>query len=154
MTTTKTVGLVIAGVIVSVLFSGMMIAQMAGNTLGGVYTQSEQTQARLIIGDGGSAQTFFKKGTCNLTQSVVGSHAATTSKAFHCAVTGAKASDTVNIILPSGAGIGGSPLAGFVVNTSFATATDMIGASIANLSGAATTSYTQATTSVTYLIYR
>lgn len=153
MTTTKTVGLVIAGVIVSVLFSGMMIANFAGEKLGGVYNVTERNESRLVVG-GGSALTFFKMGTCNLSQSAAGSHAATTSKELFCAVTGVQANDTVIVDLPRTAGFAGGLPAGFVVNTAYATTTDVIAVSVVNLTGAASSSYAQATTSASYLIFR
>lgn len=105
------------------------------------------------IGIYGSDQTFFAEGSCNLTQTVVGSHAATTTKEFYCPVTGAASGDTVHVALPRAAGIA-SGAAGFIPVASYATATDMIGVAIYNGSGSASSSYAQATTSVRYTIYR
>lgn len=96
--------------------------------------------------------------TCNLAQSTAGSHAATTSKEYTCSVTGVRAGDTVIVMLPQGAGdysSGAESLSGgFVVNSAFATTSDRIGVSILNMTGAATSSATQATTSAHVMVIR
>lgn len=95
--------------------------------------------------------------TCNLSQSTAGSHAATTSKEYFCAVTGVVAGDTVYVRLPAAAGAyssGASSLyGGFVVGTAFATTSGRIGVLINNFTGAATTSAAQATTSAKVLFF-
>lgn len=107
----------------------------------------------VTIGEEGSSQSFFKEGSCNLTQSAVGSFAATSSKEHYCAVSGVESGDTVIVSLPRAAGIA-SGAAGFIPNSAYATGTDMIGVSIYNGTGAATSSYTQATSSVRYVVFR
>lgn len=90
--------------------------------------------------------------TCNLSQSTAGSHAATTSKEYFCAVSGVSAGDTVIVGLPAAAGAstGGisSIFGGFSVNgLGYATTSGTIGVQIMNNTGAATSSFAQATTS-------
>lgn len=110
----------------------------------------------LIIGTNGTTVTDIITGTCNLSQNSAGSHAATTSMEYYCAVTGVTSGDQVFVSLPQGAGAyaagGSSPFGGFTVNTAFATTSNVIGVSVYNGTGAATTSAAQATTSVQYLI--
>ncbi len=78
MTTTKTVGLVIAGVIVSVLFSGMMLNSR--DTLGGVYNEVSNTfRGGLSVGTTNQA-TISATGAITTSGGVtLGSGAATTS---------------------------------------------------------------------------
>lgn len=94
-------------------------------------------------------------GECNA-RLVGTTFAATSSAMFLCDVTGVRAGDYVNVALPVGAGINptgaGAISGGFIVGTSFATTSNVIGFSITNMTGAATTSFSQATTSVEYLI--
>lgn len=110
----------------------------------------------LQLGTNGTAHSKFISGTCNATQSTVGSHAATSSKELFCAVTGVTSGDKVFVSLPPGAGAyssaGGSLLGGFTVNAAYATTTGVIGFSVLNSVGAATSSYAQATTSVQYWV--
>lgn len=169
--TKATTALVIA--ILAAGFAGFAMFSTGALSLGGLAEYQKQSFLAGFYGgssrqvevnkDGGfrlgtsttaSTLTFVKKGTCDLIQSVIGSHGATTSKAFHCAVTGAQSGDNVIVSLPLGAGIAGSLQSGFTVNAAYATATDMIGVSVYNGTGAATSSYTQATASVPYLILR
>lgn len=98
------------------------------------------------------------EGSCNLSQSSPGSHAATSSKEYYCAFTGARSGDTVNVVLPPGAGLytsgAQSLFGGFAVVSAYATTSDRIGVLIANNTGAATSSAIQATTSARVLIVR
>lgn len=99
------------------------------------------------------------KGTCNITPAGSATIAATSTAQFYCSVIGARAGDVVMADLPIGAGAnpgtGGNSLgAGLQVVTAYATTSDVVGFTIANLTGAATSSYPQATTSVEYLILR
>lgn len=91
------------------------------------------------------------EGSCNISQTTPGSHAATTTKEYYCAATGARSGDTVLIALPSGAGY---LFGGFDAVASYATSSNFIAMQIANNTGAATSSAAQATTSVRYLIVR
>lgn len=110
----------------------------------------------LQLGTNGTAHSKFISGTCNAAQVSAGSHAATSSKEFTCSVTGVASGDKVFVSLPPGAGAyaagGGSTSGGFLVNGSYATAANVIGFSILNNNGVATTSYAQATTSVQYWV--
>lgn len=103
-------------------------------------------------GQGTTVQGVFH-GSCDVTQATVGSFAATTSARFFCSVAGVQAGDEVHVELPLAAGIN-SGSTGFVVNSAGATTSNAISVDIANLTGAATSSFAQATTSVKYLIIR
>ena len=79
--------------------------------------------------------------------------AATSSQLLSCTVTGVLAGDVVSVQLPGTAAsstVGANGL--FVFGTS--AGTDVIYFNIFNLTGAATTSFKQATTSVLYTILR
>jgi hypothetical protein len=110
----------------------------------------------LSLGTNGTAHSKFISGTCNASQAVAGSHAATSSKEFLCAATGVSAGDKVFVSLPAGAGAysagGGSNLGGFIVGGTFATTSNYFGFSMTNLTVSATSSYAQATTSVQYWV--
>lgn len=97
-------------------------------------------------------------GTCNLSQSVAGSHAATTSKEYFCAVTGVPAGSLVSVDLAPGSGAytsGASSLyGGFIAGAAYATTSNVIGVQIDNFTGAATSSFPQATTSAEYFIWQ
>lgn len=107
----------------------------------------------LRVGPNGSDITEMKATTCNLSQSSAGSHAATTSKEYLCAVTGVASGDLVWAVLPAGGGDRATGNAesyggGFLVNSAFATTSGYVGVSIYNATGGATSSIAQATTSV------
>lgn len=104
----------------------------------------------LQLGTSGTEHTKFISGTCNPSQVAPGSHA-TGTKQFYCAVPGVAAGDKVFVSLPSTAQTGATGL-GFAVTSAYATGTDMFGYTMANLTGSATSSYPQATTSVQYWI--
>ena len=112
---------------------------------------------KLTLGVNGTAVTQAQYGTCNLSTGTA-SFSATTTVQFYCAVTGVAANDLVIADLPVGAGKNdngaGSPQGGFSVVAAYATTSNMIGVTLLNLTGAATTSYPQATTSVEYRIVR
>lgn len=99
-------------------------------------------------------------GTCNLTSNaaVTASFAATTTGQFYCAISNVAASDNVFVTLPAGAGTnlgGASSLAGgFNLVSAYATTTGILGVTLLNVTGAATSSFTQATTGITYFIIR
>lgn len=104
----------------------------------------------------GSAVSKVLFGTCNASQKTPGSLAASTTGQFYCAVTGAASGDVVYVTLPVGAGTNadgsGSLAQGFSVVSANATSTGYIQFSIANNTGAATSSFRQATTSVSYIV--
>lgn len=115
----------------------------------------------IAIGDPvalGVAPTNISKilmGSCNPTFSGT-SFAATSSAQFFCAVTGVTAGDQVDIWLPVGAGANaqgaGSIAGGFTINGTYASTTNVIGFNMLNMTGAATTSFAQATTGVMYMV--
>lgn len=95
-------------------------------------------------------------GTCNVSFDG-SSFAASTSGQFICPVSGVVAGDNVSIELPVGAGKNangaGSIGIGFAVVATDATSSNQIGVTIANLTGAATSSFAQATTGLSYTIF-
>lgn len=101
---------------------------------------------------GTSSPTTITKilaGTCNLSTSQ-GALEATSTDDFYCAAPGVNPGDVIFVQLPrAGATTGG----GFVTEYAVATATDMIGVGIFNATGAATSSFAQATTSVNYFVF-
>jgi hypothetical protein len=111
--------------------------------------------ATFALGSSGTAHTKFISGTCNPTFSGA-SLGATSTGQFFCAVTGAASGDKVLVALPAGAGAhaqgSGSLYGGFLVSGTYATTSNVIGFNIYNGTGAATTSFAQATTSVQYWI--
>ncbi len=100
----------------------------------------------------GTAVNKILQGTCNITQNSPGSFAASTTALFFCPVTGAVANDNVDVVLPAGAGTPATPGEGFHVVSSFATTSNQIGIILSNDSGAATTTFKQATTGISYFI--
>lgn len=97
-------------------------------------------------------------GTCNLSQMSPGSFSATTTAVFYCAATGISAGDNVRVDLAAGAGVNsggaGSPQGGFAAISAYATTTGILAVEIVNFTGAATTSFPQATTSAEYFFVR
>lgn len=131
-----------------------------GEKLAGVTNYDSIETEGLALGDGcdnegttcvGTTHTKFLSGTCNLTQSTVGSFAASSSLEHFCAVSNVASGDKVFVVLPRAAGTGSGSI-GLVPLTSYATTSGAIGVVLANFVGVATTSYAQATTSVTYWI--
>lgn len=125
---------------------------------GQMRTTTLLTTSTATIGSSGTALSQVLSGSCNLLQSQAGSHAATTSKEYFCAVTGVTAGDTVIVSLPVGAGENlngaGSIYGGFAVGSAYATSSNRIAVGLVNRTGAATSSFPQATTSAEYLIIR
>lgn len=120
--------------------------------------QTESFQQGLQLGQRGSIISQALFGKCNVSQTTSGSQAATTTAEFTCAVTGVKAGDTIVGDMPVGAGNNpngsGSTYGGFVLVAAYATSTGVVAFQIANYSGAATSSFAQATTGVEYLDLR
>lgn len=148
---------IVALLVAIVALGAYFVHPSAAVKLGGVTNYDEVDATAIKIGGAnGSRVGPIIATTCNLSQSSAGSHAATTSKEYFCAVTGVVANDYINVILPVGAGNNpngaGSIFGGFVVNGAYATTTGVIGVNIANMTGAATSTFPQATTSVTVLV--
>lgn len=113
---------------------------------------------KVTIGASGTAQTNFLFGTCNPTQTTAGSQAATTTSEFVCTVPGVLAGDKIVGDMPVGAANNPngpkSPQGGFVLVSAYATTTGVIGFQIANLTGAASSSFPQATTTIEFFDWR
>ena len=111
----------------------------------------------ITVGDQGTAIADDLFGTCNATFSGT-SLAASSTGQFFFSVTGARSGDLVLVSLPAGAGANAQGAAsiygGFSIAGTYATTTDVIGFNVLNVTGAATTSFRQATTSVQYRIVR
>lgn len=115
--------------------------------LGGV-TNYDEVDATAIKAGGtnGTRLGPIISTTCNLIQSAAGSHAATTTKEYLCAITGVSASDYVSAVLPQGAYA--ASYGGFGIAGAYATTTGFVGVQVINLTGTATSSFPLATTSV------
>lgn len=99
---------------------------------------------------GSQIQGLFS-GTCTATFSGT-SLAATSTGQFFCPVTGVLSGDKVHVTLGAGARSGAG--AWLTAVDGYATTTGFIGFDIANWTGAATTSFAQATTAVQYWVAR
>lgn len=167
MKTTSLWVALIAVAIIAIVGLFTPAAQQISQFVGGITNYDSVETAGLAVGSGcdnegstctGTTVTQVLEGTCNPTQAAKGSHAATTSLQFFCAVSGVVAGDRVTVIPPVGAGANisgaGSIYGGFVVNGAYATSSDFIGFNVLNLTGAATTSYPQATTTWAYKVTR
>lgn len=113
----------------------------------------------LRLGSSANATTLqnIQMTTCNPTFSGQSLLASTTGQ-FFCAVSGVSAGDKVFVMLPAGAGANlqgsASTYGGFVAGSGYATTTGVVGFNITNLTGAATSSFAQATTGVQVLVIR
>lgn len=151
MTKFQTIFLVIAGIVISVLFSAVFIAN--GDKVGGVYSQvSNVFGTGVYVGEVGGNSELLEKvvtTTCNASTTELPLEA-TSTDAFSCTITGARSGDNVSVSLPYT-----SDLYGGIVTSGRATATtDTITFGVTNLSGVATTSFPLATTSVQVTITR
>lgn len=148
----KGIGLVIAGLAVGWLVSAGMHQQDTHAT-GGIYNQVQQVydQAGIHVGPNGSSLVQIIDTTCTAT--VYASLAATSSQPFDCPVTGIIAGDRVTMQLLPGADIG--PSYNFSAIGAGASSTSGYARGIIyNLTGAATSSYSQATSSVHVTVWR
>lgn len=133
------------------------------------YNGGYKTELSLSVGSTTPKEIInISGGKCNLTTGQSGltnsteAFPATTTKMHFCAATGVRVGDQIWVTLPSGieGGASSSPLTGLksqgalIVAGATATTSDIIGVALTNLTGAATGSYTQATTGVQYLIFR
>lgn len=116
------------------------------------------TAGSLTVGSTSQAVTQILNGTCNLSTTVARTALSTSSLPFQCAVANAVSGDRVFVSLQSDGGSQTSVvgLGGIVVNYAIAstTATGFIQVGLSNWSGAATSSYTLATSSAQYWIVR
>ncbi len=146
MTTIKTIGLVVLGVIVSVLFS---VSMNGGGDLAGVYDQVLKYFPQGIqVGAGtdiAKVQTGVT-GTCTGAATVAASSQAT----YNCAVTGVASGDKVFVTLPNA-----TPANIFLANAyASTTAADYIQVELGNASSTASVAVTGATSSIQYLTTR
>ena len=129
-------------------------------SLGGITTGTNFTHG-ISVGNTvslGTVPTNISKilvGTC--TGVIDGTTFAASSTAqFVCPVTGVASGDSVSVELPVGAGTNargaGSLSMGFSVVAAYATSSNQIGFTLANFTGAATSSFAQATTGIAYTV--
>ncbi len=144
MTTIKTIGLVILGVIASVLISGLV----SQGSLGGVYNQVQPYFPQGInIGTGTNiAKVLTGTVSCTGPATVIASSQAT----YNCSVTGVASTDKVFVTLPD-ATVANIYLADAYASTTVA---DVFQMELGNASSTASTIPLGATTSVQYLIVR
>lgn len=136
-------------------------ALLGGPRIGGEYqTLFQNFSAGLSIGDPGSSAApkatkivFEKIGTCVAKFSGTSLAATSTGQFFCTGITGVKSGDFVRIILPAAARTASNSWISPVGN-GYATTTDTIGFDLANWTGAATTSFAQATGTVGYSVIR
>ena len=171
----KHISIIIAALALVVAISVAIFGGSSGsNLLAGVSNYDSLEAEGLAIGDGcdneqdsctGTTFTQILSGSCNAsfshddkTLESTGSMEATTTGRFFCTATGAASGDRVFVFLPIGANSaadGNDDQAnGFAIVNAYATTTNRIGFDMFNFTGAATSSFTQATTSVKYLILR
>jgi len=142
---------------------GQTAVQQVAGDIGSATNYTKLGVAQLKIGSGcdsefkysgctGTAVNKLLQGTCNLSQNVSSSFAASTTQLFLCTATGVASGDNADVTLPQGAGLPATPGGGFHVVSAFATTSNVLGVILSNESGAATSSFKQATTSVSYLI--
>lgn len=150
-------GLVALALLVGYVMLLKPAAPAPGNSTGPAHESTETFKQGLQIGQLGTEQRVVINGTCNLATTAA-SFQATSSVQFVCPVTGARSGDLVIADLPVGAGNNtsgaGSAGGGFVIVGAYATTSNSIGVTLQNDTGAATSSYPQATTSVEYRILR
>lgn len=156
MDKTSKVSIVVALIAIVIAISGYFTPQVH-NVVGGVTTGTAFPHG-ISVGLQSLSATNIAKilvGTCNA-QTSTAPFAATSTSQFVCTAIGARAGDLVTATLPVGAGANsngpGAPYAGFDTISAYATTSDQIGFTIANLTGAATSSYAQATTGVEYMV--
>ena len=105
----------------------------------------------LQIGQTGTLNTNYQFGTCNTTFYGT-SLAATSTGTFVCAVSGIQAQDFILADLPQTEA--GGTVGGFVIENAYSTTTGIVAFTYLNFTGAATSSFKQATTSVEYFGWR
>lgn len=165
---------IVIGVLVAttLLFAGLYFSHSAvsfgaANPTGQVHFQQEaflqgaafgsrnqsyfDSTGKLQVGASGTQVANFLFGTCNLSQNVSGSFVASSSATFLCSVTGVNAGDKIAVDMPQNAGIIGQ---GFVAINAYSTTTGVIAVTLENFSGAATSSFVQATSGVEYFDWR
>ena len=134
-----------------------LVSKPSGATYGAtgnastVVPNAEWLSGGVQIGQTGTLNTNYQFGSCNPTFYGT-SLAATSTGTFVCSVPGIQAGDYLQGDLPTNE-TGGTP-GGFVIENAYSTTTGIVAFTIMNLTGAATTSFSQATTSVEYWAWR
>jgi hypothetical protein len=140
-------------VVALVAFAGLSVSKSANyGTTGASYNPlQEQFGGGLIVGNQGSALAQVIDTTC--TGIAYGSLAASSSRQMDCAVAGVLPGDRVQVDLPLAANIG--PSYNFDIGGQGASSTaGYVSYWLNNMTGAATSSYSQATTSVHVSVFR
>lgn len=128
---------------------------VGGITTGTNFTHGISVGSTVTLGTVPTNISKILVGTC--TGNIDGSSfAASSSAQFVCSVPGAAANDSVSVELPVGAGKNangaGSLSMGFTVVSTYASSSNQIGFTLDNFTGAATSSFAQATTGVSYTV--
>ena len=131
-----------------------------GTTFSGVTNYDALETESLAVGSGcdnegdtctGTSLTFVKAGTCNATIDSLPVVASSTAVAYCTGITNITASDKVLVALPTDEG---GTFGGFGVSFTDATSTTGFEFGLQNFTGAATSSFIKATSSVQYWIFR
>lgn len=150
MTKFQTIGLVIAGIVISV-FSAVLVADE--KKVSGVYNQVANYFGNgLYIGEVSGTSDLLEKvvtTSCNASTTELPLEA-TSTDAFSCTITGARSGDNVYVSLPYTSDVSG----GLILSGRATASSDTITFGVTNLSGAATSSFPLATTSVQVTITR
>lgn len=120
-------------------------------------TNASSTLLSVGTSSKGTTMSQILKGTCNLSTTVARTALSTSTLPFQCAVTNAASGDQVFVSLANDGGsvTGPANIGGIRVSYAIAsTAASFIEVGLSNWSGAATSSYTLATTSIQYWIVR
>lgn len=154
-----TKNIVVSAIVALAVVLGLSFAGggQSNNNLAGL-SSADTSVVSLKVGSQGTRHSKLISGTCNAQQKTPGSFLASSSAQFFCAVTGAVSGDKVFMSAPVGAGANangsGSIYGGFLPQSGNATSTNWIQFSVYNATGAATSSFVQATTSWQYWILR
>lgn len=117
---------------------------------------ASSTATSFKIGQIGTKHTKVLSGTCNLSTANTASFTASTTILAHCAATGVAAADKCFVAAKGNGTAGVSTMAAngvFLTGLVNATTSDYFGVELINNSGVATTSYTQATSTVAYVCF-
>lgn len=152
--TAKITAIVLVGAVV-LLLGALLLRGSGSSTFGaldpsGTVVPNEQWfTGGIRIGSGNYVNKIANlyKGKCNPTFYGT-SFAASSTGTFACAVTGVQAGDLIFGDLPN---TEGGTFLGFDISATYATTTGVVGFTYQNFTGAATSSFAQATTGVEYL---
>lgn len=155
-----------AGVVVAIVLAitGLFFPKVISNLAAPSLVESKTTVLTqlgvtdgLIVGTSGSGISQLISGTCNLI-SYTPTLSATSSLVYGCAATGVQSTDRVFVTAPksnTGVGAVGLTIGGIVIRgASASTTSGFIEVELANFTGAATSSFPNATTSIQYWAVR